>query len=96
MAQQQQQQINSNYQLPGWSEKPIYHDDEEEEEEEEKEEENKGQRWMLEEIKNGVVVNGHTLDLPVITFGRIPLHLGNGAGCENVDYKSVVIAHESK
>jgi hypothetical protein len=57
-----------------------------------------GDEWILEEIKNGVIVNRHELDKPVITFGRTPLHLGdaNANAMNGKDFKSIITAHESK
>mmetsp|Transcript_20149 Transcript_20149/g.30229 ORF Transcript_20149/g.30229 Transcript_20149/m.30229 type:complete len:316 (-) Transcript_20149:2257-3204(-) len=64
-----------------------------------------GDEWCLEEIKNGVVVQKHKLDLPVITFGRTPLHLptnsskstctSDGSDSSSRAFKSVLTAHES-
>ena len=47
------------YQLPIWSHKPSKCREGE---------------WYIEEIKNGIVVSKHILNVPVTTFGRIPLH----------------------
>ena len=76
----------SCYQLPRWAHLP-YNDDE--------------NGWLLEEIKNGTIVNKHQLRTPVITFGRSPM-VGPGPGdcnksCEiDVDYKPIATSHESE
>ena len=104
-----------HYQLPTWAHYPKFYstknnvmnssstnEDEGEEDEE--------QEWFLEEIKSGIVVNKYILDLPVITFGRIPLVLSNNDGDDITNgsigtgsstsssnlFKSIVTAHESK
>ncbi len=52
--------------------------------------------WFLEEIKNGVVVNKHKLDLPVITFGRIPYTSNDNGGGDRNAFKFILTAHESE
>lgn len=70
------------YQLPIWSHKPSNCQEGE---------------WYIEEIKNGMVVSKHILNVPVTTFGRTPVQLlPNTNDDPKIDYKSIITAHESE
>ena len=73
------------YNLPIWSHKPSNCQEGE---------------WYIEEIKNGMVVSKHILNVPVVTFGRTPpvvqQQLLPNDNNPKIDHKSIITAHESE